>query len=134
MGTMNVAQFAAELKVSVSVLLEQLRAAGISKQRDADVISEADKAKLLAYLQHSHGTDASAKKITLARRETSEIMGSAMGTWGVSGALASVAALQVACGIRSSLAHLITFHVGGLLEVIGVAHLGNFLNASTARR
>ena len=68
------------------------------------------------------------------RRETSEILGSAMGTWGVAAALASVAALQVACGIRSSLAHLITFHVGGLLVVIGVAHLGNVLSASTARR
>ncbi len=73
MDTMNVAQFAAELKVPVSVLLEQLQAAGISKRRDSDGVSESDKAKLLAYLQQSHGSEASGKKITLARRETSEI-------------------------------------------------------------
>lgn len=73
MGKLNVAQFATELKMPVAVLLEQLQAAGIQKQQESDAVSEADKAQLLAHLRQAHGGDQSAKKITLARRETSEI-------------------------------------------------------------
>ncbi|MDD2775804.1 MAG: translation initiation factor IF-2 [Gallionella sp.] len=73
MGTINVAQFAAELGMPVALLLEQLQSAGVTKQRDVDVISEADKAQLLTHLRQAHGTDATEKKVTLARRETSEI-------------------------------------------------------------
>ncbi|MFY9259902.1 MAG: translation initiation factor IF-2 [Gallionella sp.] len=73
MGTINVAQFAAELGMPVALLLEQLHSAGVTKQRDVDVISETDKAQLLTHLRQAHGTDAAAKKVTLARRETSEI-------------------------------------------------------------
>jgi hypothetical protein len=39
------------------------------------------------------------------------------GSSAVAGALAGVAALQLACGAHSSLVHLLTFHVGGLLAV-----------------
>ncbi len=73
MGKLNVAQFATELNLPVALLLEQLQAAGIQKQQDSDVVSEADKTQLLAHLRQAHGGDKSAKKITLARRETSEI-------------------------------------------------------------
>jgi len=71
MGKLNVAQFATELNLPVALLLEQLQSAGIEKQQDTDAISEADKAQLLAHLRQSHG--GGAKRITLARRETSEI-------------------------------------------------------------
>lgn len=67
------------------------------------------------------------------RREPGEVLGSAMGTWAVAGALAAVAALQVACGAHSSLAHLLVFHVGGLLAVMAVAHLAARRSAGLAR-
>jgi putative zinc finger protein len=67
------------------------------------------------------------------RREPGEELGSAMGTWAVAGALASLAALQVACGTRSSLAHLLVFHVGGLLAVMALAHFATRLKAGMAR-
>ncbi len=73
MGKLNVAQFATELGLPVALLLEQLQAAGIQKQQDSDVVSEVDKTQLLAHLRQAHGGDKSVKKITLARRETSEI-------------------------------------------------------------
>ncbi len=76
MGKINVAQFAEELKLSVDLLLEQLQAAG-GKQTDAAAeVSETDKAKLLEHLRHAHGVDDSPKKITLTRRETTEIQSS----------------------------------------------------------
>ncbi|MEQ1917177.1 MAG: translation initiation factor IF-2 [Gallionella sp.] len=71
MGKLNVAQFATELNLPVALLLEQLQSAGIQKQQESDSVSEADKAQLLAHLRQAHG--GGAKKITLARRETSEI-------------------------------------------------------------
>src|SRR2546430_8202057 len=45
----SVAQFAGELKVPPSQLLEQLRAAGVHKQVAEDVLSEQDKTRLLEY-------------------------------------------------------------------------------------
>src|ERR1700743_907285 len=74
MASNNVAQFAAELKIPAGVLLEQLQAAGVQKASEADVLSEADKARLLDHLRRAHGGgDADKRKITLARRQTSEI-------------------------------------------------------------
>ena len=74
MGKMNVAQFAGELGLPVGLLLEQLQAAGVNKHQEIDSISEQDKAKLLEYLHSAHGGgSASSKKITLTRRETTEI-------------------------------------------------------------
>ncbi|MBI3902746.1 MAG: translation initiation factor IF-2 [Nitrosomonadales bacterium] len=74
MGKMNVAQFAGELGLPVGLLLEQLHAAGVAKQQDTDSLSEQDKAQLLEHLRNAHGgASAKSKKITLTRRETTEI-------------------------------------------------------------
>jgi translation initiation factor IF-2 len=73
MGKLNVAQFATELGLPVTLLLEQLQAAGIAKEQESDPMSEKDKAKLLEHLRQSHGGEKPAKKITLIRRETTEI-------------------------------------------------------------
>jgi translation initiation factor IF-2 len=74
MPSNNVAQFAAELKVPAAVLLEQLRAAGVEKSTADDVLSENDKAQLLDALRRAHGAqDVEKKKITLTRKQTSEI-------------------------------------------------------------
>jgi translation initiation factor IF-2 len=76
MATTTVKTLAEELKRSTDNLLEQLRAAGISKNAESDVLSENDKQVLLEHLQKSHGTvssDVTRKKITLTKRETSEI-------------------------------------------------------------
>ncbi len=74
MGKMNVAQFAGELSLPVGLLLEQLQAAGVAKQQESDSISEQDKAQLLEYLHSTHGSGSDkSKKITLTRRETTEI-------------------------------------------------------------
>ncbi|MHB0926680.1 MAG: translation initiation factor IF-2 [Gallionellaceae bacterium] len=73
MGKLNVAQFATELGLPVTLLLEQLKAAGVSKEQESDSLSEKDKAQLLEHLRQAHGAEKSAKKITLTRRETTEI-------------------------------------------------------------
>jgi len=69
----SVSQFASELKVPPSVLLEQLRAAGVEKRVADDSLSEQDKARLLEYLRKSHGSVEPKNKITLTRKHTSEI-------------------------------------------------------------
>src|SRR5512140_3643409 len=73
MGKMNIAQFATELGLPVALLLEQLKAAGVTKEEESDQVSEKDKAQLLEHLRQAHGADKPAKKITLTRRETTEI-------------------------------------------------------------
>ncbi len=74
MATTTVEDLAKELKRTPAALLEQLQAAGINKTAAEDKLTEKDKAKLLEHLQIAHGTDAGArKKITLTKRETSEI-------------------------------------------------------------
>ena len=74
MSSTTVAEFANELKKSADVLLEQLRSAGVSKASEGDTLTDADKQKLLSYLQASHGTvSAERKKITLVKKSTSEI-------------------------------------------------------------
>jgi len=73
MAQMNVAQFASELKMPASALLEQLQKAGVSKQAADDSLTEQDKAKLLEYLRKSHGEAEPKAKITLTRKKTSEI-------------------------------------------------------------
>ncbi len=72
MAKMNVAQFAAELGLPVELLLEQLHAAGVAKQKETDALSEQDKTQLLDHLRSAHGA-AKTKKVTLTRRETTEI-------------------------------------------------------------
>ncbi|WP_404299609.1 translation initiation factor IF-2 [Alicycliphilus denitrificans] len=73
MSSNTVVEFAAELKKSPETLLEQLKSAGVAKASSTDVLTEADKQKLLAYLQASHGTASAGKKITLVKKSTSEI-------------------------------------------------------------
>ena len=74
MSSTTVAEFANELKKSADVLLDQLRSAGVSKASEGDALTDADKQKLLSYLQASHGTvSADRKKITLVKKSTSEI-------------------------------------------------------------
>jgi len=76
MSSTTVAEFAAELKKSPDVLLEQLKSAGVAKSAASDALSEPDKQKLLGYLKAAHGTAAATterKKITLTKKSTSEI-------------------------------------------------------------
>jgi translation initiation factor IF-2 len=74
MSSTTVAEFANELKKSADVLLQQLSAAGVAKASGSETLSDADKQKLLSYLQTSHGTQAGdRKKITLVKKSTSEI-------------------------------------------------------------
>ena len=75
MASNNVAQFAIELKMPEDLLLTQLSSAGVAKKSASDPLSKDDKDKLLEYLRKSHGTvqDNDKKKITLTRKETSEI-------------------------------------------------------------
>ncbi|MDB5861172.1 MAG: translation initiation factor [Ramlibacter sp.] len=74
MSSTTVAEFASELKKSPETLLEQLKSAGVAKSAPTDALSDADKQKLLGYLQASHGTStAERKKITLVKKSTSEI-------------------------------------------------------------
>lgn len=66
---------AKELKRTAPDLLDQLKAAGIEKGSEDDSITEKDKTVLLEHLQKAHGSaDTGArKKITLIKRESSEI-------------------------------------------------------------
>ena len=73
-STTTVAEFAAELNKSPATLIEQLTSAGVAKTQASDALSEADKQKLLGYLQATHGTVShDRKKITLTKKSTSEI-------------------------------------------------------------
>ncbi|HTH43887.1 MAG TPA: translation initiation factor IF-2 [Oxalicibacterium sp.] len=75
MASNNVAQFATELKMPADLLLTQLRDAGVEKSSASDELSKADKDKLLEHLRRAHGAtpDREKKKITLTRKETTEI-------------------------------------------------------------
>ena len=72
MPSTTVSQFAEEVKMPADVLLKQLRSAGTDLQSVNDVITEADKAKLLDMLSRGHGEEGK-KKITLTRKKVSEI-------------------------------------------------------------
>jgi translation initiation factor IF-2 len=73
MAQISVSDFAGELKVAPQVLLEQLNAAGVSKKLVNDALSEQDKTKLLEYLRKSHGAAEPKQRITLTRKQTTEI-------------------------------------------------------------
>ena len=73
MAQTSVAQFATDLRMPAAALLEQLQKAGVVKNEAEDFLSEQDKAKLLDYLRRSHGESDAKTKITLTRRETTEI-------------------------------------------------------------
>jgi len=75
MASNNVAQFATELKMPADLLLTQLRSAGVEKSSTSDPLSKDDKDKLLNHLRRTHGAadTGEKKKITVTRKETSEI-------------------------------------------------------------
>ena len=74
MEQISVNQFAGELDMRADVLLEQLQRAGVEKDSVNDLLTEQDKARLLEYLRGAHGgAENKRKKITLTRRQTSEI-------------------------------------------------------------
>jgi translation initiation factor IF-2 len=70
---MSVAQFAAELKMPPVALIEQLAKAGVVKQTSTDTLTEQDKTRLLDFLRKAHGETAPKAKITLTRKQTTEI-------------------------------------------------------------
>lgn len=75
MASNNVAQFATELKMPADLLLTQLRSAGVEKNSGSDPLSKEDKERLLEHLRRVHGAapEGEKKKITLTRKETTEI-------------------------------------------------------------
>jgi len=73
MAQTSVAQFASQLKMQAGALLEQLQKAGVGRRQADDLLSEQDKSKLLDYLRRAHGRAEPRTKITLTRKETTEI-------------------------------------------------------------
>ena len=73
MAQTTIAQFANQLKLTEETLLEQLKAAGVSKRSVEETLAEEDKSRLLDYLRETHGHKDEKKKITLVRKQTTEI-------------------------------------------------------------
>ena len=72
MASKTVREFAQELKVAAKTLLSQLRAAGVDKHAESDVLSENDKARLLDSLRVER-TRTAQQKITVVRKESSVV-------------------------------------------------------------
>ena len=70
---MNVEQFATELKVDPALLVKQLQAAGVPVNGIQEELSDQDKTRLLDYLRGKHGAKEPKTKITLTRKQSSEI-------------------------------------------------------------
>jgi translation initiation factor IF-2 len=74
MAQINVTQFAQQLGLPPTLLIEQLQAAGVNKALAADTpLTEKDKTQLLDHLRKAHGAAEAKQKITLTRRQTTEI-------------------------------------------------------------
>jgi translation initiation factor IF-2 len=73
MAQTTIEKFATELKMPPGILLEQLAAAGVAGKKEGDKLSEVDKTRLLDYLRKQHGGIEQKKKITLTRKQTTEI-------------------------------------------------------------
>ena len=74
MAQINVTQLAAQLGLPTALLIEQLQAAGVGKALAADtLLSEKDRTQLLEHLRKAHGAGEAKQKITLTRRQTTEI-------------------------------------------------------------
>jgi len=74
MALSTVAQFAAELGLPTTLLIEQLKSAGVNKTSVDDFLEEGDKTALLDYLRKEHGAGTAPKgKITLTRKQNTEI-------------------------------------------------------------
>jgi len=79
MSSVLVSHLAADVKIPVDRLLQQLAGAGISKSGADDSVSEEEKLALLNYLRSSHGKQATdekgvpKRKVTLKRKTTTEL-------------------------------------------------------------
>ena len=77
MSDVTVKQLAEDVGIPVQRLLSQLEQAGLQKSGDEDMVSEAEKLKLLTHLRESHGKGAATgegpRKITLKRKTISEL-------------------------------------------------------------
>jgi translation initiation factor IF-2 len=74
MAQINVTQFAQQLGLPPALLIEQLQAAGVNKSLAEDTpLTEKDKTQLLEHLRKAHGAAEAKQKITLTRRQTTEI-------------------------------------------------------------
>ena len=74
MAQINVTQLAQNLGIPPALLIEQLRSAGIKKALAEDTpLTEKDKTQLLDHLRQAHGAKEAQQKITLTRRQTTEI-------------------------------------------------------------
>jgi translation initiation factor IF-2 len=74
MAQINVTQLAQQLGLPTTLLMEQLQAAGVNRPLSEDsALSERDKTQLLEHLRKSHGAGETKQKITLTRRQTTEI-------------------------------------------------------------
>src|ERR1700675_498349 len=74
MAQINVTQFAKELGLPIELLIEQLQTAGVKKKlADDTVLTEKDKTQLLDYLRSARGAKEAKNKITLTRKQTTEI-------------------------------------------------------------
>jgi translation initiation factor IF-2 len=74
MAQINVTQFAQQLGLPPTLLIEQLQAAGVNKALAEDTpLTERDKTQLLDHLRKAHGAAEAKQKITLTRRQTTEI-------------------------------------------------------------
>ena len=74
MAQINVTQFAQQLGLPPALLIEQLQAAGVNKALAEDTpLTEKDKTQLLDHLRKAHGAAEAKQKITLTRRQTTEI-------------------------------------------------------------
>ncbi len=74
MAQIKVKEFAKELGVEPELLIEQLRASGVKKSLTGETgLTEKDKTQLLDHLREAHGAKEAKQKITLTRRQTTEI-------------------------------------------------------------
>lgn len=74
MAQIKVKEFAKELGVQPELLIEQLQAAGVKKALTGETgLTEKDKTQLLDHLREAHGAKEAKQKITLTRRQTTEI-------------------------------------------------------------
>lgn len=85
MSDVTVRQLAEVVGIPLDRLLTQLGGAGLAVNSADDMLSDAEKLRLLSYLRQSHGKDqptgADPKKVTLQRRTVSELkQGKATGT------------------------------------------------------
>src|SRR5262245_60114522 len=74
MAKLSVTQVGEQLGLPTTLPIGQLQAAGIKRAlRDDTQLTEKDKTQLLDHLRKSHGAAEAKQKITLTRRQTTEI-------------------------------------------------------------